>query len=291
MKLGGIELGGTKIVCAIGNEDGVIEERMIVPTKQADETLDLVFDFFRNKKIDSLGIASFGPVDLNKESETYGFITTTPKPGWEKTDVLGRFVSLSVPLGFDTDVNAACLGEVVHGAARGCKNAVYGTIGTGIGFGIFVNGDLLHGLLHPETGHMHIGKHESDQTFFGPCPYHEDCLETLASGLSIEKRWGKKAYDLYDVKEVWDLESYYLGKALCNCVLCYSPEKIILGGGVMHTPGLIERVRTQTLKQLNGYIKAKKLLECIDEYIVLPELGDDAGVIGAMELGRMELFK
>ena len=289
MLLGGIELGGTKIVYAVGNDNGEIIERKTIPTQEPAESLNLIKGYFKDKEIDALGIACFGPLDLKKESETYGYITTTPKKGWTDIDVLSFFKPLNIPLGFDTDVNGSCLGEVRFGAGKGFKNVLYGTIGTGIGFGIYLNGQLVHGLMHPETGHMLLNRHDSDLDFFGPCPFHENCLETLASGPSIEKRWNKAAEELYDNRKAWELEAYYLGQAICNCIMCYSPEKIILGGGVMHTPGLIELIRKETVNNLNGYIKKKEILEDIDNYIVLPELGDDSGILGAFELGRLEL--
>ena len=289
MNYAGIELGGTKMVCAVTNDSLDIIDRITIDTTTPDETLSKLYEYFKDKNISSLGIASFGPVDLNKKSDTYGYITTTPKPNWENTNVLKYFKSLNVPIGFDTDVNGACLGEVKYGAAKGLSNVIYGTIGTGIGFGVYLNDQLVHGLMHPETGHMLLNKHEMDKDFIGPCPYHNNCLETLASGTSIEKRWHKKAYDLYDNDEVWKLEAYYLGQALANCIMSYSPERIILGGGVMHNEVLLELVRKETLNNLNGYIKKDEILNHIDEYLVLPNLGDDAGVIGAVELGKIEL--
>ncbi len=289
MNFGGIELGGTKMVCAIGNESGNIIDRTVIPTTEVEETLGNILSYFADKDIVSLGIGSFGPIDLNEKSKTYGYITTTPKPGWGNTDIVGFFKQLNIPVGFDTDVNAACLGEVVYGAGKGLNNVIYGTVGTGIGFGVYLNGKLIHGLMHPETGHMIINKHDSDKDFFGPCPYHDSCLETLASGPSIEKRWHKKAYKLYEDERVWQLEAYYLGQALSNCIMCYSPERIILGGGVMHKHGLIETVREETLKNLNGYIRKAEIIDYIDEYIVLPELKDDSGIFGSIELGKMVL--
>ena len=288
---GGIELGGTKMVCAVSNDKGEILDRFVVPTTDPNETLSKLLDYFKDKQIKSLGIGSFGPVDLDKKSNTYGYITTTPKPGWANTDVVGRFKSLGVPIGFDTDVNAACLGEMTYGAGKGLDSVIYGTIGTGIGFGVCVDGHLIHGLMHTETGHMLLQKHELDKDFNGPCPFHNNCFETLASGPSIEKRYGTTGDKLLDRKEVWQLEAYYIGQALCNCIMCYSPKRIILGGGVMHAPGLIELVRRETLKCLNGYIKKDEILNHIDEYIVLPKLGDNAGVLGSIELGRLELEK
>lgn len=290
MKYGGIELGGTKMVCGIADDSESIIDRYTINTTTPLETLRKLYEYFKDKDIVSLGIASFGPVDLNKNSDTYGYITTTPKPNWENTNVLAYFKDLNVPIGFDTDVNGACLGEVIYGAGKGLSNVIYGTIGTGIGFGVYLNDKLIHGLMHPETGHMLLDKHESDKEFKGPCPYHDNCLETLASGPSIESRYHKKAYELYDDEDVWKLESYYLGQALSNCIMMYSPERIILGGGVMHTPGLIELVRKETLRNLNNYIKKKEILDHIDEYIVLPKLGDNAGLIGSIELGKLELI-
>ena len=283
---GGIELGGTKMICAISDDHNTLLDRISIPTTTPEETLNKLHDYFLDKNILSLGIASFGPVDLNENSDTYGYITTTPKPGWQNVDVLGYFKDLNVPLGFDTDVNGACLGEVKYGEGKGLSNVIYGTVGTGIGFGVYLNDQLHHGLSHPETGHMLLNKHEIDIDFHGPCPFHDNCLETLASGPSIEKRWHKKAIDLYDNKQVWQLEAYYLSQALVNCILCYSPERIILGGGVMHNEELIELIRIKVLEQLNNYIKKDEIINHIDEYIVLPGLKDDAGIIGAIELGK-----
>ena len=291
MLYGGIELGGTKMVAGLVDENDQIIDRISIQTLEPEDTLNRLYEYFNDKNIVSLGIASFGPVDLNKRSDTYGYITTTPKPGWGNTDVLKHFKALNVPLGFDTDVNGACLGEVRHGAGKGLENVIYGTIGTGIGFGVYLEGRLLHGLMHPETGHMILKRHPDDEGFNGPCPYHSDCLETLASGPSIEAKWHKKPHELYDDERVWKLEAYYLGQALANCVMCYSPEKIILGGGVMHTEKLLPLIKEETLKDLNGYIKKDEILNDIDNYIVLPKLGDDAGLIGAVELGKMMLQK
>ena len=291
MRLGGIELGGTKMVCAISNKNGEVLDRYTIPTTTPEETLPKLLDYFKDKNINSLGIGSFGPVDLNEKSNTYGYITTTPKPGWANTDVVGYFKQLNVPIGFDTDVNVACLGEVTYGAGKDIDSVIYGTIGTGIGFGVYLDGRLVHGLMHTETGHMLLSKHEKDKDFVGPCPFHDNCFESLASGPSIEKRYGTKAENLYDRDDVWQLEAYYIGQALCNCVMCYSPKKIILGGGVMHNEKLFKFVRKETLKDINGYIKKDEILNHIDEYIVSPKLGDNAGILGACELGRLELTK
>lgn len=282
-------MGGTKMVCAIMNEDGQILDRFVVPTTTPSETLNKLVDYFSKHNVDCLGIGSFGPVDLDLNSKTYGYITTTPKPGWANTDVLGPFKGLNIPIGFDTDVDAACVGELIHGAGKGLNNVIYGTIGTGIGFGVYLEGKLIHGMMHTEAGHILLNKHPSDLDYIGPCPYHDNCFETLASGPSIEKRWGKKAEYLFDLDEVWKLEAYYIGQALCDLIMCYSPSKIILGGGVMHNEKLFKLVRQETLKNLNGYIKRKEILEDIDNYIVPPVLKDNAGIIGCGELGRLAL--
>lgn len=290
MLLGGIEMGGTKIVCAVGNKKGKILDRFVLPTSDPQVTLGAIFEYYEDKNIDCLGIGSFGPIDLDKSSKTYGYITTTPKKDWANTNVVRFFKALNVPIGFDTDVNAACIGEAIHGAGVGLDSIVYGTIGTGIGFGVYLDGHLLHGLMHTETGHMLIQKHEKDKYFIGPCPYHTNCLETLASGPSIEKRWGKRGEYLANRVDVWQLEAYYLGQALANCVMCYSPKKIILGGGVSHNERLLSLVRKETLRDLNGYIIKDEIINHIDEYIVAPKLGDNAGIIGCMELGKLELL-
>lgn len=283
--LGGIELGGTKIVCAIGDDYGNIINRCVIKTETPEKNIKEISDYFRNSKIDALGIGTFGPVELNKKSIRYGYITTTPKEEWSNVDIVSPFKELNVPIELDTDVNAACLGEVKHGTGKGISNVIYGTIGTGIGFGVNLEDKLIHGLMHTESGHILLAKHHDD-SFNGVCDYHSNCFESLASGPAIEKRWGNRAEYLYDKKEVWDLEAYYIGQALCNYIMCYSPEKIILGGGVMHVPGLIEKVRVETLRHLNGYIKKDEIINGIDEYIVLPKLGDNAGIIGAFELAK-----
>lgn len=285
MRIGGIEAGGTKMVCAVGDEKGELFERVTIPTRQPEETFEEMIRYFSDKQIEALGIGCFGPVDLNRSSATYGFITSTPKPGWENTDVVGRFQkALSVPVGFDTDVNGAILGEVMLGAAKGCENAIYITVGTGIGVGVYVNGGLLHGLVHPEGGHILLAKHPKD-TYSGKCPYHGCCFEGLASGPAIEERWGKKAELLADEMNVWELESYYIAQAITNYILTYSPQKIILWGGVMHQNQLFEQIRAKVPELLRGYIQHPAVTEKIADYIVPPALGDNPGILGAIQLG------
>ena len=285
MLIGGIEAGGTKMVCAVGNENGKIINRKSFSTRQPKETFEDIISYFREWDIKSLGIGCFGPIDLNRNSKTFGYITSTPKPGWADCNVVGTLKeALGVPVGFDTDVNGAILGEVTWGAAKGAESAIYITIGTGVGVGVYVNGKLLHGLVHPEAGHILLEKHPKD-SYKGTCPYHSNCMEGLASGPAIEKRWGKKTYELFDRSEVWELEAYYIANAVTNYILTYSPQKIILWGGVMHQEQLLAMVRENVKKMLNGYVANPMILENIDEYIVKPQLGEDPGILGAIKLG------
>ncbi len=285
MRIGGIEAGGTKMVCAVGDENGKLLDRITIPTRLPETTIPEMISYFKKWEIEALGIACFGPVDLNKNSKTYGYITETPKEGWRNYPMVKAFKeAFDIPVGFDTDVNGAVLGEVTYGAAKGCECATYITIGTGIGAGVYCNGKLLHGLVHPEAGHILLPKHPND-SFKGGCPYHSDCFEGLASGPAIEKRWGKSAKELTGQNEVWEMEAFYIAEAIMNYILTYSPEKIILWGGVMHQEQLFDMVREKTKKLLNGYIHHNMILEHIDNYIVAPGLGENPGIIGAICLG------
>ena len=285
MLIGGIEAGGTKMVCAVGDENGVIKDRASFPTRQPEETFADMIAYYRNWDIQALGIGCFGPVDLNRQSRTYGYITKTPKPGWGNCDIVGAFKdALGVPVGFDTDVNGAVLGEVTWGAAKGLDSAIYITIGTGVGVGVYVNGGLLHGLVHPEGGHILLIRHPRD-TYEGKCPFHKNCVEGLAAGPSIEARWGKKAAELAARDEVWEMEAYYIAQAITDYILSYSPQKIILWGGVMHQEKLFGMVRKEVLNLLNGYVAHETITEHIDQYIVPPALGEDPGIMGAIKLG------
>ena len=288
MKIGALEAGGTKMVCAIGDENGKIEKRVSFPTQTPKETLPQILEFFVNEEIAALGIGWFGPVELDRRSPVYGYITSTPKLAWANYDIVGKFEeALNVPVGFDTDVNGAALGEVFFGAARGCDPAIYITIGTGVGVGIYVNSTLLHGLIHPEAGHILITRRHGD-TYRGKCPYHENCLEGLAAGPAIMERWGKPAAELTDRKEVWELESDYLAQAVANYILTLSPQKVILGGGVMHQEQMFALVRKKVQEKLNSYLQNDRIAEHIEEYIVPPALGDNAGITGALLLGWQE---
>lgn len=287
MRLGALEAGGTKMVCAIGNEKGEIYERISIPTESPEKTIPAMITYFQDKQIEALGIACFGPIDLNRSSDTYGYITTTPKLVWENCNIVGMFKeALGIPVGFDTDVNGSALGEATWGITKGLENSMYITIGTGVGAGIITNGKLLHGMLHPEAGHVLLVKHPDD-TYKGHCPYHANCLEGLAAGPAIEERWGKKAVELTDKREVWEMEAYYIGQALVGYILTLSPQRIVLGGGVTHQEHMLPLIREEVKKQLNGYLKTKEL-DDLEHYIVLPSLNDNQGIMGALKLALDE---
>ncbi len=283
MLYGALEAGGTKMVCAVGDENGRILEQKSIPTTTPDETMPRITEYFKDKDIKAIGVACFGPIDLDRDSATYGYITSTPKTAWKNYNIVGRIKEdLGVPVGFDTDVNGSLLGEVTYGCAKGLSDVIYLTIGTGIGGGVMTNGKLLHGMLHPELGHIRIGKRAYDNGV-SVCPYHDDCFEGLASGPSIEKRWGQKAVDLADKEEVWKLEADYIGTALVNFCMTLSPKKIILGGGVMHQMQLFPLIRKAFEEKNGGYINTA-LTHDLDNYIVPASLNDDQGIMGAIKL-------
>ena len=290
MRLGALEAGGTKMVCAIGDESGKIYEQVSIPTETPEITMAKLISYFEERQIEALGIGCFGPIDPDKKSETYGYITSTPKLAWADYNIVGTMEkSLMIPVGFDTDVNGSVLGEVTFGQAKGKKCVVYVTIGTGVGAGIYIEGKLLHGMLHPEAGHILLTQRQDD-TYEGTCPYHKTCLEGLAAGPAIEARWGRKAVELKDDARVWDLEAYYIAQAIVNYILILSPQMIILGGGVMHQEQLFPKIRSYVKKMMNGYIKTKEMAD-LDHYIVPASLHDDQGIMGALELGRRALMK
>jgi fructokinase len=286
--LGAIEAGGTKFVCAVGNgPEGL--ETVQFPTTTPAETLERTVAFFRGYKDDlrSVGIASFGPVDLNPASRTYGYITSTPKAGWRDTDVAGRLgKALGVPVGFDTDVNGAALGEARWGAAQGLCDFLYLTVGTGIGGGAMVQGRLLHGLVHPEMGHIRVPHDLAQDPYPGCCPFHGDCLEGLASGPAIQARWGMNASELPANHAGLALEARYLALGLANWVCTLSPQRIVLGGGVMQESRLFPLIRTELLRLLNGYIQAPEITTHVDSFVVPAMLGSRAGVLGALVLAE-----
>jgi fructokinase len=286
----GVEAGGTKFVCAVGSGPQDIRAEVRFPTTTPAETLARTAAFFQEQQaihgpLAALGIGAFGPVDLNPASPTYGYVTTTPKPGWANTDLggaLGR--TLGLPVGFDTDVNAAALGEYHWGAGQGLENFIYLTIGTGIGGGALVNGRLVHGLVHPEMGHILLARDPARDPFPGGCPFHGHCFEGLANGPALEKRWGQRAETLSLDHPAWALEAHYIAQGLVSLVCTLSPQRIILGGGVMDQRQLFPLIRQEVLALLNGYVASPSILEHIDEYIVPPGLANKAGLSGAFAL-------
>ncbi len=286
---GGVEAGGTKFLCAIGSGPDDICAETRIRTTSPEETIAQVIDFFQAQQsnLAAVGIASFGPLDPDPASPTFGFITTTPKPGWAHTDLAGTIRrALDVPVGFDTDVNGAALGEYRWAAAQGLDTFIYLTIGTGIGGGGMVGGNLMHGLIHPEMGHIRLPRDREADPFPGICPFHGGCLEGLASGPALEARWGQPAEMLPPDHPGWPLEAHYLSLALVNFICTLSPQRIILGGGVMKQPQLWPMVWANVPALLNGYVQAPEILESIEDYIVPPMLGDRAGVLGAIALAQ-----
>jgi fructokinase len=287
---GGIEAGGTKFVCAVGTGPDDIRAETRFPTTTPDETIGKAIAFFKEaaeqEQIASIGIGSFGPLDLDPDSATYGFITTSPKAGWKHTDFAGRVArELGVPVKIDTDVNAAALGEWKRGVALGLDTFIYLTVGTGIGGGGLINGKPIWGLVHPEMGHMRIPHDMQKDPYKGSCPYHGDCWEGLSSGEAMEARWFLKPEDLPDSHPGWELVTYYLSAGIVNLIVVLSPQKVVTGGGIMKKAGLIEAVRGKVQELLAGYVQAPEITENIADYIVLPRLGDRAGVLGAMVVG------
>jgi fructokinase len=288
---GGIEAGGTKFVCLIGSNPDDLQAQVSFPTTTPRETIDRAIEFFqqyeRQGSLAAVGIASFGPVDLNLTSSTYGYITSTPKPGWAYTEFAGRISkALCVPVGFDTDVNVAALGEATWGAARGLDTFIYLTIGTGIGGGGMINGGLLHGLLHPEMGHLRVPHDWKQDSYPGACPFHGDCLEGLAAGPALLGRLGHRGEDLPPDHPAWALEANYLGLGLVNLICTLSPQRIIMGGGIMQHIGLFDMIRRKVQESLNAYLQVPAILEQISRYIVPPQLGNRAGALGAIQLAK-----
>jgi fructokinase len=288
--LGAIEAGGTKFICALGTETGEIRAQARFPTTTPAETIERAAAFFRAQAhalegVAAVGVASFGPLDLDPGSPSYGFITSTPKPGWAHTDLVGPIRErLNLPVRLDTDVNAAALAEWRWGCAQGLDSLVYLTVGTGIGGGALVNGRPIHGLLHPEMGHFRLPHDRTADPFPGGCPYHGDCLEGLASGPAIEKRWGIPAERLPAEHPAWALEAHYLALGITAILCTLSPRRVILGGGVMQQAHLFPRIRAEVVSLLNGYLQSPAILDRIEETIVPPALGAQAGILGALAL-------
>jgi len=294
---GGSEAGGTKCVCVVTDDSkNILAETRFATTTPA-ETMGRVTAFFLEqnrmlpKPVAAIGVACFGPIDPEPTSSSFGYITTTPKPGWANTPVVQPLRDLfHVPVAIDTDVNAAAVGEGVWGAAAGMDNFLYLTIGTGIGGGGVFNGKPLHGLVHPEMGHIRVPHDWTKDPYAGFCPYHGDCFEGLAAGPALLSRWGQPGANLPLDHPAWALEAHYIALALQNFICTLSPRKIILGGGVMQQEQLFPLIRKETQQLLNGYVASPNILSGIDNYIVPPGLGNRAGVLGAIALAQ-QIFK
>ena len=291
---GGIEAGGTKIVCAVGTGPDDMRAEIRFATTTPEETISQAIQFFRAQQqegpLAAIGVASFGPVDPDPASPTFGYVTTTPKPHWANTNFAGPLrQALGVPVGFDSDVNGAALGENRWGAAQGLDTFIYLTVGTGLGGGGMVNGKLIHGIMHPEMGHMQIPHDRDADPYAGWCTYHGDCWEGLAAGPAIEERWQFRAEQLPPGHPSWHLEAHYLALGLVNIICILSPQRIIMGGGVMKQMHLFPKIRAKVKTLLNGYIQKPQITEMIDEYIIPPALGDRAGVLGAIALAQAAL--
>jgi fructokinase len=281
-----VEAGGTKFVCIVGTGPDDIRAETRIATTTPAETLAQVIEFFAAEEtkaagetIAALGVATFGPADVNPSSPTFGYVTTTPKPGWSSVDLLGTVRKrFPLPAGFDTDVNGAAVGEWRWGAGTGKRSVLYLTVGTGIGGGLCLRGRPLHGLTHPEMGHVLVPRPANETAIFrGACPFHGDCLEGLASGPALEARWGRAAAQLPEDHPAWSLEIEYLASALCQFIFALSPEVIVIGGGVGSREHLLSPLRVKVARLINGYVPLPD--------IVPPGLGGRAGVLGALALG------
>ena len=288
---GGVETGGTKVVCAIGTSPADVRAAVEFPTATPEATLSRAVDFFlahaSRWPLAAVGIAAFGPLDLDAASPTYGTITTTPKPGWAGADLVGTLGrGLGLPVAIDTDVNASAMSEYRWGAARGLDTFVYLTVGTGIGGGALVDHRPLHGLVHPEMGHIRVPHDREADPFPGSCPYHRDCLEGLASGPAVAARWGRPPETLPADHPAWALEAHYLALGVVSAIGVLSRRRIVLGGGLLRQPALLPLVRANVLRLLNGYVPAGAIGDGIDSYIVPAALGSRAGVLGAIALAQ-----
>ena len=288
---GGIEAGGTKFICIVGSGPQQIEAQVRIETTTPDETLNKVVEFFRpytkENSINAIGVGCFGPVDLDPDSKSFGYITSTPKPGWQNTNVLGTLKrKLDVTVVMDTDVNAAAMGEFIWGVSKGSDPSLYLTIGTGIGGGYIKNAKPLMGLLSPEMGHIHVPHDLNLDPFQGSCPFHKDCFEGLASGPAVQKRFNVRGETFSDDHPFWEIESGYIAAALADYILVLSPRMIILGGGIMQRSILFPLIQRKVPEILNSYVRSSSLVENIGKYIVPPGLGNQSGVLGALALAQ-----
>ena len=287
-RIGGVEAGGTKFVCALGHPVDGIRARTTIPTTTPEETFRAVIAFFEtNGGVDRLGVASFGPLVLDEQDPNFGRIAKTPKPSWSGADIVGTLqTGLGCEVALDTDVNGSGLAEATLGAGRGLDVVTYVTVGTGVGGGVIINGRPLHGLNHPEMGHILLKKRPADADFGGVCPFHGHCVEGLTSGPAILARLGHPLSDADPAAPIFDLIAGYLGEFCATLSLIVAPQRIILGGGVMSNAGLYPRIRTAYSATLADYLQSPAVHD-VDSYIVPPALGDSAGVIGAMMLASI----
>jgi fructokinase len=286
---GGIEGGGTKFICLVGSGPDEIIEETRFPTTTPQETLQRITDFFLpyiySNRLRSIGLGSFGPVDVNPVSPTYGYITTTPKLNWANTDILGLLKNeLHLPIVIDMDVAASALGEFCWGANQGLDPSLYLTVGTGIGGSYILDGKPLRGLVSLEMGHVYLPHDPVLDPFPGSCPYHKDCFEGLANGPAIQARFNKPAETLADDDPFWELEAGYIAYALANYIFTLPPKRIVLGGGVMHRVFLYDKIRTRLSALLNNYLSHPTLTSRLDSYIVPPALGYRSGALGGIAL-------
>jgi fructokinase len=285
---GGVETGGTWVVCALGTGPDDIADEETFATGEPEPTLARIAEFFeRGPRPVAVGIGSFGPVDLDPASPTWGHVTSTPKPGWAHTAVAPVLADrLALPVRFDTDVTTAALGEQRWGAAAGVDSVCYLTVGTGIGAGLLIDGRPVHGLIHPEVGHLRVPHDRERDPFAGACPTHGDCWEGLAAGGAIAQRWGVHPRELDDDHPAWELEAEYVALGILAIVLVASPRRVVVGGGVMARPGLLDAVRARLVELNGGYLETPMMGEAIDRYVVAAALGERAGVLGAIALAQ-----
>jgi fructokinase len=289
--VGGLEAGGSKFVCAVGTGPDDIRAETRFATTTPEATIGRAVAFFTEQAagapLAALGIASFGPLDLDPRSPTFGVITTTPKPGWRQVDLAGPLRrALGLPVAIDTDVNGAALAEHRWGSGRGVASLVYVTVGSGIGGGALVHGRPVHGLVHPEMGHLRVPHDPVRDPFPGACPHHGDCLEGLASAPALAARWRQAPETLPEDHPAWELQAHYLALGLANVILVLSPERVVIGGGVMARARLYPLIRAKLASLLGGYLQTPALGEGIDDYVVPPALADRAGVLGAIALSQ-----